>query len=226
MSGRRKGRKKIRRENSRDENVIRYFIFCEGEMTEVNYFEGIKRKFGEKGLLRRDPNVLKTYNITIKGKGLGTEKLVKKIEKIINRSGNIYGNIWLVFDKDDFSDDSFNKAIEEAINNGYNVAWSNKCFELWLFLYFESNYSDLTCNEYVNKLDSKIKQHIDKKGYSKNREDIFEILEKTIGWRKAYNNAEKLIKKFRKENSYAKKAPCTTVHYLVKELMEIVENKE
>ena len=57
-----------------------------------------------------------------------------KIYKIIKDAKIIYQNVWIVFDKDDFDD--FDQAIQEAINRGYNVAWSNQSFEYWLYLHF------------------------------------------------------------------------------------------
>ncbi|BBE31911.1 hypothetical protein OSSY52_20520 [Tepiditoga spiralis] len=224
----RKRKKRIRKENIRNENIVRYLIACEGKETEVNYFEGIKKKFEEKGLLRRDSTVfdLKKYNFEIKGVERGTDELLKEVNRYINRNSNIYDNIWLVFDKDNFSDESFNYTIEQSKNNGYSVAWSNKCFELWFLLYFEYNDSNLNCKNYIEKLDTNVKKNINEKGYKKNRKDMFEILERYSGWKKAYKNAEKLVNKFKNEKSYAKKAPYTTVYYLVKELCEIIEKQD
>ena len=157
MSSKRKGNRRKRKENYRTENIVRYYIACEGKETEVNYFNGIKEEFNKKGLLRKDPNLLKIYDLTISGFGMGANGLIDKVKRRINREANIYDKIWIVFDKDNIIDTDFNEAIKDAKNNGYNVAWSNKCFELWLLLHFKTNESDLDCKSYIKKLDSEIK---------------------------------------------------------------------
>ena len=41
------------------------------------------------------------------------------------RKGKTYDQYWVVFDKDDFPDEDFNLAIQEAKAEGFQVAWSN-----------------------------------------------------------------------------------------------------
>ena len=190
----RKGKKHKRSRNTREEKIVRYYIVCEGKETEVNYFKGIKSKFGQKGLLTRDPNLIEIYNIEVKGIGKGADKVLEETTKLLNRKGNIYDNVWLIFDKDDLLDTAFNSIIKKSKQRGYKVGWSNKCFELWLYLYFEANQSDLSCNDYIDKLDKKFKKYINKKGYNKNNKNIFAILEKYSSWKKAYHNAMQLEK--------------------------------
>ena len=79
--------------------------------------------------------------IDVHGEGCSTTTLVEVANQIIKDAKIIYQNVWIVFDKDDFDD--FDQAIQEAINRGYNVAWSNQSFEYWLYLHFY--YSDLHC---------------------------------------------------------------------------------
>ena len=47
--------------------------------------------------------------------------------------------VWVVFDRDDFDD--FDQAVQEGVERGYQIAWSNQSFEYWLYLHF--HYSDL-----------------------------------------------------------------------------------
>ena len=71
--------------------------------------------------------------IDVKGTGLNTESIVKYTERMVNYSSKVYGQVWVLFDKDDY-DDKFNRAIE---NCNYNVAWSNPNIELWLLSHFK-----------------------------------------------------------------------------------------
>ncbi len=58
---------------------------------------------------------------------LGNPKFENKINRLI--SPKVYGQVWVVFDKDDYTDEQFNNAIKL---NEYNSAWSNPNFEVWL----------------------------------------------------------------------------------------------
>lgn len=66
------------------------------------------------------------YLIVCEGTGLNTESIVKYTERMVNYSSKVYGQVWVLFDKDVY-DDQFNRAIE---NCNYNVAWSNPNIEL------------------------------------------------------------------------------------------------
>lgn len=113
-----------------------YLIVTEGKRTEPLYFKGMQRLIKEKmgGMIE----VKEIPLINIYGEGCSTGKLIEKTAEIVSRAKIIYQNIWVVFDKDDFRD--FDQAIKEGQERGYKVAWSNQCFEYWLYLHF--NYSD------------------------------------------------------------------------------------
>ena len=108
-----------------------YLIVCEGKQTEPNYFNGLKRKINEKYGNKVDVLI---PNIEIKGIGMNTVSLVKYTEQKVNHANKVYGQVWVVFDKDDYQDDQFDLAID---NCKYNVAWSNPNFELWLLAHFK-----------------------------------------------------------------------------------------
>ena len=107
-----------------------YLIVCEGKQTEPNYFNGLKKKINKNYGSKVDVLI---PNIEIKGTGENTTALVKYTDKFVNYSNKRYGQVWVVFDKDDYSDEQFDKAIKTC---DYNVAWSNPNFELWLLMHF------------------------------------------------------------------------------------------
>ena len=108
-----------------------YLIVCEGKKTEPNYFNGLKKKINEKYGNKVDVLI---PNIEVKGTGKNTTDLVKYTQKYVNYSSKVYGQVWVVFDKDDYNDEQFNKAIE---NCDYNACWSNPNFELWLLAHLK-----------------------------------------------------------------------------------------
>ena len=138
----RKGAKKKRKESIRERVPYRYLIVCEGGKTEPNYFEGIKRKVEVK--YRDKIDVKNKIELEIKGTGRNTENLVDYTIKLRSLSEIPYGHTWVVFDKDDFTDEQFNNAIRKAENSNINVAWSNESIEMWFVLHFEYLHSAIS----------------------------------------------------------------------------------
>ena len=87
-------------------------IVCEGENTEPSYFSQFK---------------LSTATIKPIGEGHNTISLVNRATELANEKE--YEQVWCVFDKDDFTENDFNSAIQIAESKNFNVAYSNQSFE-------------------------------------------------------------------------------------------------
>lgn len=132
----------------RTNNLI---ISC-GEKTEKYYFKDFVNYI-------KDSNEGYAVNFEIicnpispSGMAQDTIKYVK--EK--NKSKKI-DHVWVLFDKDDFSDENFDFAIKklEKYSNKetkYHVLWSNQCFELWLLLHFINLEASISRKDYIEKL--------------------------------------------------------------------------
>ena len=152
---------------SKGQAPANYLIVCEGRKTEPNYFNGLKRRINEKYGNKVDVLI---PNIDVKGTGMNTTSLVKYTQKTVNHANKVYGQVWVVFDKDDYNDEQFDSAID---NCNYNVAWSNPNFELWLLAHFKK------ANRYISKEDvlEELSKEFQKKGlgdYTKNDTNILE----------------------------------------------------
>jgi len=192
-----------------------YLIVCEGKKTEPNYFNGLKRRINEKYGNKVDVLI---PNIDIKGTGMNTTSLVKYTEKKVNQSAKIYGQVWVVFDKDDYRDEQFDKAIK---NCNYNVAWSNPNFELWLLLHFKK------IDRYVSKDDvfQELSKEFQKKGlgdYTKNDKDIFNKVSSEGKLHTAIKNCE-YMEELNKDGQASKRNPMTKVYKIVDGLKEYLE---
>ena len=192
-----------------------YLIICEGKETEPNYFEGLKQKinsnFGDR--------ISVIPAIKIKGTGLNTESLVRYAKQFINKSPKVYGQVWVVFDKDDYTDEQFNNAIRL---NEYNSAWSNPNFEVWILSHFKKVNNSLTKNETLKEL----KKEFQKSGlgdYSKNDKEIFEKVTKDDKLESAINNCKEMYEQFKCISGESQKNPCTTVFILVEDLIEYLK---
>ena len=64
----------------------------------------------------------------------------------------IYDHYWVVFDKDNTQNQTFNESIDLARRNGFQVAYSNQAFELWFLLHFDYISGPLHRNHYAARL--------------------------------------------------------------------------
>ena len=193
-----------------------YLIICEGKETEPNYFNGLKQKINEKF---EDRVRIVVPSIKIKGTGLNTESLVKYAKQYINQSPKVYGQVWVVFDKDDYTDEKFNNAIKL---NEYNSAWSNPNFEIWLLSHFKKIDMPLSKNDALKELKKQF-QNSNLGKYSKNDKEIFEKITKDNRLKIAIKNCKEIYEQFKSISIEASKNPCTTVFMLVEDLSEYLK---
>lgn len=191
--------------NRKDKTKKRFFIVCEGEKTEPNYF----KKFSV------DVDIK-----LIKGEGKDTKSLVEKAIKLKNglESGE-RDRVWCVFDRDRNDQNphdahNFNAAITIAKTNGIKVAYSNDAFELWYLLHFNYYNTEISRKDYKNML-TKLLRH----EYKKNSETIYEELKDKQ--QDAIKHAKLLLEKYDRPNPESDN-PSTTVHLLVEELNSFI----
>jgi RloB-like protein len=205
---------KKRRENSKEIRVY-FLIVCEGQQTEPNYFKSFKT------------NVKSfVYIIDALGKGTNTKDLVKKTIAQRDKSSQIYDSVWVVFDKDSFTPNNFNGAIQLAETNGIKSGWTNEAFELWYLLHFQYRNTTMSRDDYKKAIEKEINTKIEAESknkkpkkfeYKKNSENMYAILEKYGNQKQAIKNASKLIENHTCDN-FAIHNPCTRIHLLVEEL--------
>ena len=128
-----------------------FLIICEGVNTEPDYFNAFR---------------LTSANIKAVGQGLNTVGLVQKalrMKEEERKKGREYDQCWVVFDKDDFPDRDFNRAIGMAEAGGMRVAYSNQAFEYWFLLHYNLVQGPMHRNQYETKLSGLL-------GFSYNKE--------------------------------------------------------
>ena len=95
-----------------------FLIFCEGS-TEVGYFSSFRK--------RAKPLA-----------GGNALKIVQNAVAYKNAAEKKVDQYWVVFDKDETTDQHFAQAIQLAQSNGIRVAWSNQAFECWIILHYRN----------------------------------------------------------------------------------------
>jgi len=157
-------------------------------------------------------------DVKILGEGFNTKSLVRYAKELADQAksdGSCYDQVWCVFDKDSFSKEQFNTAVQMAQKYNFKIAYSNEAFELWYVLHFEYLNSGITREQYIVKLT----QHL-KKPYKKNSLEMYELL---------FNYQDTAIKRAKKLMSThagftpANSNPSTTVYKLVEELKVFIK---
>lgn len=195
---------KRKRQINRFEPRQSFLIVCEGEKTEPNYF----RKFP----------IPADSVVDVKGAGANTVGLVREAIRL-RAAEKKYDQVWVVFDRDSFTPEQFNNAIQMANANGIHVAYSNEAFELWYVLHFFYLDTAITRIDYCHRLSQR-----DCLGheYEKSSEAIYdEILERQPT---AVRNAKRLLEQYTPPNPVSDK-PSTTVHVLVEQLNHLFWNR-
>lgn len=168
-------------------------------------------------------DVFDRIEIYIDGTGRNTQDLVNYAIKKRSLSEIPYGHTWVIFDKDEFTDEQFNNAIRQAIANDIKVGWSNESVELWFLLHFEFMNTAINRHQYIEKLNEHFKRlGINKGKYKKNMDNIFEILMDKGSISNAIYWSKKLVENYKCENvsPESRMNPCTVIYELVEELLE------
>ena len=175
----------------------RFLIVCEGTETEPNYFRSFP---------------VPKEVIDIKGIGKSPKKIIEEADSI-NQNGD-YDRVWCVFDRDSWTPEEFNLAIQTGKKKGFQMAYSNEAFELWYLLHFQFVNTGISRKQYGKKLDSVMGE-----SYQKNSDNMYEKLQYKQST--AIKNAENLLKQYDPPNP-VKDNPSTTVHLLVQELNKYI----
>lgn len=215
-TGKEKWRKKRLQEHL-ELKKYRYYIFCEGQQTEPQYFSGFKKLIEENAIYR--DMVL----IEIEPCQAETMRIINMAEDYVTRNKIKKGQIWCVYDKDSFPPEHFNGVEQRADNLNkenpelqYHAAWSNECIEFWFLLHFAYYTSNNHRTEYISFLNDKFRKlGIGK--YQKNMKDIFKILMNNGNPKLAIRYAKRIIKSGQGKTP-AEIAPGTKVYELVEEL--------
>ena len=197
-----------------------FYLFCEGQRTEPDYFESIKKHYRNTMLKEFSVDVLIPYGggvpLTIAQRAVKFAKSKYGLNRGRHRKNSFENNdeVWAIFDRDDHP--NFSDAVVLCENNGIKVGRSNPCFEVWLILHVK-DYGAINDSHNVQKIYSSLKPS-DKK--SRNNQGCFSELVKNV--EDAEMRAEKQLKLRRQENnSYGN--PSTTVGRLTKSLREANE---
>jgi hypothetical protein len=113
-----------------------FLIASEGAETEPRYFEELKPIVASRDAIIRVKLVANPNHKS------HPKEVLSRLSQAANKDGVKAGDeLWLVIDRDAWSEADLNEVCKIANEKGYFVALSNPCFELWLFLHLHNNRS-------------------------------------------------------------------------------------
>jgi hypothetical protein len=197
------------RKQPRLRKVRRILILCEDTKSSRDYFA-------------RFPHDESLVEIQCVGTGMNTDSLMEhavEIAEQTRKDRDQYERIWVVFDRDSFPEENFNRAFELArTQNRITPCWSNECFELWYLLHF--HYRDTAIGR--DELKQRVSDLIGKK-YDKADESVSGTLAENL--ETALRNAKRLA--FDNElNGMPRRNPSTHVHELVDALLKLDPSRQ
>lgn len=164
----------------------RHLIYAEGTKTEPLYVEDLRLFVSEQ--LEVSKEDLEIVPVKMK-KSQHTVDLVNYAisdvkKRLMNHETIDY--VWIFYDKDDYQD--FNEAYKLIIDQNninsdveWKACWSNECFEVWVYHYFENLETPISRDQYITKINAFLKKHGCREKYAKNRLDIHHFLSKNGG---------------------------------------------
>lgn len=164
---RRRRKTQSRQRNSRPVKT-RVLIVCEGQETERNYFDQLKR----------EDRVTERFSVTVKkGKGGSREQIAQHaIDRMKNSIGN-FDEVWCVMDVEGPSHrESLDRAQAMLRKEGISLCLSNPAFEIWFLAHFEKSGAPFRDCEAVKVVLDKHWRSAFAAEYQKNDKDIFHKL--------------------------------------------------
>jgi len=116
----------------------RILIVCEGEVTEPEYFRGFER-WARNNTVQIDIPIKRSQGLALVERAT---RLKCAAESAARREADAflaYDEGWCAFDVDDNDQRNLNEARQLAGANSIELAVSNPCFELWLWLHFKDS---------------------------------------------------------------------------------------
>jgi hypothetical protein len=195
---RRRGAKDLRRNTATRPERRTVLIFCEGEASEPDYINAVKRL----------PHVLRNVAVKVE---IDPEQgvpltLVERAAARLKQDGEI-DECWCVFDVEwPRHHPNLDRALQIAQTNGIRLAVSNPCFELWLILHYQDQtaFLDNRAAESLSRsLDGRANKRIDATKYMPLRRD-------------ASRRAASLVTRhLRDQTPFPEDNPSSTMHELL-----------
>ncbi|RDV36260.1 RloB domain-containing protein [Bradymonadaceae bacterium TMQ3] len=148
-----RGSSTTRRRSARRQSLERLLILCEGDKTEPDYFERLRREYR---LPSADIKIIPDAGGgAAKSIVKEARRLQKNNQKEHRKTGEpLYDEIWCIFDSEDpHHNPGIYDAIKQANTHGFHIGLSVPCFEYWILLHYTSDQRPYrNCTQVLNRL--------------------------------------------------------------------------
>lgn len=217
-------------------NFGRHLVYTEGTKTEKFYVEDLKEVAATK--LNVDSNCVEIIHVSTT-RSQHTLDLVEFAIKDVNKrraKGETIDHVWIFYDRDDFKDFDETFIKIKKLNNlpsenknqipcdinhtAWHACWSNECFEVWLYLYFENLVNPLSRKQYISKINSFLKARGCNETFKKNTKHPHSFLTKNGG---SVQKAIRFAKK-KDNNKDQKPNPSSGVYQFAEYIQRYIED--
>lgn len=193
-----------------------YLVVTDAKGTERHYLNGLK-----KSLPADQQNKLAIRVVQIDNPA----DFIAQCKKINNldlgyKERRYKNHTWIVFDYDERPE--FDKIIEDSLEEGFSVGWSNPCIEVWFSAYFGELCGETSSQCCQDRFKSMFTQRT-RCTYTKGDEMIYGRLSTKGDEMGAIERAEKKYQEHKGNGitSPSKMCPCTSLHLLIKEIRDM-----
>ena len=197
-----------RRTGTREPKYGRYLIFTNGEKTEVNYFNG----------LRKSLPIEVQDNIQISIYTCKLDNFENEIQRV--KSKYQYSKTYIVLDKDRESQYTLKNIKSIAKRNDCTIIFSAPCIEYWFLKYFDTSvtFNDSALLPASQQCIKELRKYI--KNYNKVDINIYNILNSSGNETTAINLAEEEYNGLKTKNLYDIKN-ATNMFAIIKDIKNL-----
>lgn len=125
-------------------DAMLFVIACEGEETEIEYFEGLGEKFQNNPRIRIEIVEREKNSKSKSAPEYVIQTLDKRKKSITLQKTKV--EFWAIIDFDSWGVEKLAQIATLSKQKNYNLAVSNPCFEIWYLLHFTKITTDI-CKE-------------------------------------------------------------------------------
>ena len=193
-----------------------YLVVTDAKGTEQHYLNGLKKSLPADQQNKLTIDVFQTND---------PADFISECKRIQNIEPGYVNHTWIVFDYDERHE--FDTIIRNAKKEGLSAGWSNPCIEVWFSAYFGELYQDTSSKCCQDKFEDDFRKHT-KCTYEKGDEKIYERLAGNGDEMKAIERAERKYHEHKRNGITipSMMCPCTSIHYLIKEIRDMCRMSE